>query len=428
MSIYSEKKDENIKKRNEEIDAEKKKAEELVNKSADEAIQRARNELSTKTTEANQEYRDSILRADLQKELDLRDIRESMAKSGMARSGISQTQQTAAVLSAGNKSAKADRQRLATIDALNKSLEDYKNEMNLERENKLFSLQQYANEQKRAYADSQTQWAEGMDLEVANTAETNRRNALTSLGLDDATWYKAINDGWTIEQGVAEKQRLDAERKAAIDSLVASGQISEYIGQAAKVQGYTAEQALALQAEQNETDRKNIESYAIELLGKGYITADSYNRAKNGEIGIGELAREAKDYVESHQTPAGTDWTEDLETMWKNKELTDEIYDLAKQNNLSVAISKRIDGVYVKAKEILGENPSYVSKRDAVGYVLKNSLGYETDNIIFGLLGITDADVDEYSAYNDNLLGGSSLQLNERKEVLEEKKWRRVNN
>lgn len=70
-------------------------------------------------------YLDQVRSAGIQRELDLRNIRETRANMGLSRSGLSATEQTAAILSAGNKVGAASRQRQNAVDALNQSLSDY---------------------------------------------------------------------------------------------------------------------------------------------------------------------------------------------------------------------------------------------------------------------------------------------------------------
>ena len=411
MSVYSQTAEEKIKKKNLEIDAETAKATELVNKNADEAIRRMSGEVSASTSEANQAYRDSILRADLQKELDLRDIRESMAKSGMARSGISQTQQTAAVLSAGNKSAKADRQRLATIDALNKSLADYKNEMNLERENKLFSLEQTANQQKSAYAENQESWVQQMEQKD----ESARVSLLNTLGLDSVTLSKAVSEGWTPEYAAQVKKEKDEAneetRVSELDAAKSSGQLSEYIWQAAKAGGYTLQQALALQLEQNENDRQTLASAALDFLGKGYIDLNTYNRAVNGEIGIGELTKMAQKYVTAHNTKAA-DWTDALNVLYNDGEgvLTPQAYAMAIKNNWDPATALEYQNPKAEPAESLTEKYAKTAKQmlsgslgktGALNYLVDLYKNGYIDDVSFAniatSIGLTDEDVRNYN-------------------------------
>lgn len=84
-----------------------------------------------KTTE--QDYLDIVASNDLQRELDKRQIAETMANLGLTKSGLNATQQTAVQLSAGNKNYAALQQRQKAVNTLRQSLEDYK----MQKENEL---------------------------------------------------------------------------------------------------------------------------------------------------------------------------------------------------------------------------------------------------------------------------------------------------
>ena len=274
----------------------------LINKNYDAAIKQAEQSVATQKAEAEQAYADSILQADIQKELDLRDIREARANMGLSRSGLSATEQTAAILSAGNKAAKADRQRLAAIDALNQSLNEYRNQANLEREGKLLTNQQTATEQIRSYTEGKN-----------TQAENDRRTSLSSLGLDSEMLSRALNEGWTVEQATAAKTEKAAARIAALDAAYTSGQISEAVLLQAKANGLTVDDALVLERSQQLANKESVVESALEFLGKGYIDLNTYRRAENGEIGIAELTNLARqNAAKAATTTTTTDWTSAL--------------------------------------------------------------------------------------------------------------------
>lgn len=126
MSVYSER-GEKLKKENkaavEEQTAAKK---DELDIQVDQQIQSAEQKAAAGIADADARYRDVVDTAAVQRELDRRQIQETMANMGLGRSGLNATQQTAVQLSAGNKMAAASLQRQAAVDSLKKSLAEYK--------------------------------------------------------------------------------------------------------------------------------------------------------------------------------------------------------------------------------------------------------------------------------------------------------------
>ncbi|MBQ4055232.1 MAG: hypothetical protein IJO75_01220 [Clostridia bacterium] len=94
----------------------------------DENIAQAKKETEEQIDKTSDDYLDVVRSAGIQKELDLRDIQETRANMGLSRSGLSATEQTAAILSAGNKVGAAQRNRQQAIDVLEKALLEYETE------------------------------------------------------------------------------------------------------------------------------------------------------------------------------------------------------------------------------------------------------------------------------------------------------------
>lgn len=145
-----------------------------TNKQTDERIASAEASTQELLKQTDEDYIDAINAADLQKELDLRNIRETRANMGLSRSGLSSTEQTAAILSAGNKTAAAQRQRQAAIDTLKKSLADYKIQQEDSRRSGILSIEQSANDSIAKYG--QKVYADAYDAQVAETKELNDAN------------------------------------------------------------------------------------------------------------------------------------------------------------------------------------------------------------------------------------------------------------
>ena len=77
------------KKRQEEL-AEQKKAEQ--NKLSDEKITAAQESVALQKQQTNRDYIDVVRNAEIQREMDLRNIRETRANMGLSRSGLSSTE------------------------------------------------------------------------------------------------------------------------------------------------------------------------------------------------------------------------------------------------------------------------------------------------------------------------------------------------
>lgn len=102
---------------------ETKKAE--VDTQIDQNIASAEANVAEQTEETKQDYFDILRSNEIQRELDKRQIAETMANLGLSKSGLNATQQTAVQLSAGNKNFAAVQQRQKAVDALEKSLKEY---------------------------------------------------------------------------------------------------------------------------------------------------------------------------------------------------------------------------------------------------------------------------------------------------------------
>ena len=107
--------------------AETKKAE--VNTQIDQNIASAEKNVGEQIKTTEQDYLDIVASNDLQRELDKRQIAETMANLGLTKSGLNATQQTAVQLSAGNKNYAALQQRQKAVDTLRQSLEEYRTQM-----------------------------------------------------------------------------------------------------------------------------------------------------------------------------------------------------------------------------------------------------------------------------------------------------------
>lgn len=208
-------------------------------KSANETAQKKKDEITAQVGEANalaerntqeqiedttDEYLDIVRSAGIQKELDLRDIRETRANMGLSRSGLSATEQTAATLSAGNKVGNAQIARQTAIDTLNQSLIDYKNE------NAAWERQQHL-----AIDAAKDESLSKIRTDIFDAATTATSNDYQAGVKADAEKYSAY---------IKSQENNEKSRKDDLKTLKDSGSIDTSLFQYAYMNGLTGKQAL----------------------------------------------------------------------------------------------------------------------------------------------------------------------------------------
>ncbi len=175
---------------------------ENVNKTYDDTIAIAEEETAKKIDETTDDYVDILRSAGIQKELDLRDIQETRANMGLSRSGLSATEQTAAILSAGNKTAEAQRNRQKAIDSLNDGIEKFKREAESKRAADILKIEQQRDTDIFNNDQKWDNWAfEGKEAEKAAN-DTNLVTARTAGLIDDETLQLARDNGWSYEEAI----------------------------------------------------------------------------------------------------------------------------------------------------------------------------------------------------------------------------------
>ncbi len=100
-----------------------------LNDQLDRQLKQAEQEAELQVKELDSSYRSVVDTNAVQKELDKRHVKETLANLGLLRSGTHATQQTAIELSAGNKNAAALLQRQNAVDSLKQSLAEYKRDV-----------------------------------------------------------------------------------------------------------------------------------------------------------------------------------------------------------------------------------------------------------------------------------------------------------
>lgn len=296
----------------------------LAEKDAATSIERAERDTNKQIDQTNADYLDIINTADIQKELDIRNIRETRANMGLSRSGISSTEQTAAILSAGNKTAAAQRQRQAAIDTLQQSLLDYKGDVDSKLAATKLDITQTRDNNIFSFADTKLSQAEQMDLDVAQTKETNRQNGLATL-LQNGTinydvYSQAMGDtGITVE---AAKQMGDAARIAEINN----SNLPDDVKQLALTQGWWLKDAVAYHEQQKgtaETERKNM---VTQYQTAGLIDLTTANKA----IAEGWTAEQIQAHIDTTTQAAKAQQNATLDSLKSKGYISAEICQLAK--------------------------------------------------------------------------------------------------
>lgn len=227
-----------------------------INSAYNTAISKAENDTADQIAGTEDDYLDIVRSAEIQKELDLRDIRETRANMGLARSGLSATEQTAAVLSAGNKTAEAQRQKQKAIDSLNKALLEYKTATESDRHADILKVEQ---DRDAAVLDNANQWDnwviennqadEEARIAAQKSAETQRRSDLDALKeagtITPETYGYALVNGLSTNQAVAYNE---------LSRVVDSGLATEREAVEVIQKGYTPQYAVALLTAKNKLE------------------------------------------------------------------------------------------------------------------------------------------------------------------------------
>lgn len=466
---YQELADESTKKYTEQAKQQAEEQTALVDQNAQANISKAERDTTARIEEADRAYIDMINQADIQKELDMRNIRETRANMGLSRSGLASTEMTAATLSAGNKTAAAQRQRQAAINTLRQSLLDYKNEVERESAAQKLSIKQTADSNILSYGDTKKTWALENDAAVDDANESNRRSGILSLDISDELKTQAIEEGWSIGQaaakGKAVADQIENERKANLYAAWQNKEITEEIyRQAIADPSYDVDDALAAMATYTAGQQEESASFAASLLQSGAISSELYatairagwdiptiidmaNKAKtdtetqrvsaiDAAYQSGAISQYVRDYakvngltanqaklLEQEQRVQGVDANEEalnqnrqiLEDLFDKDDtkskLTPQVYSLAYNEGWDPTLALKIDEGYKKVADEMGQN----GKEAAVQYVMDH---YANDFYIFDavctLAGITDADIDAYRSTKANQRAASGIPLREK--------------
>lgn len=264
-----------------------------LNSQYDQQLAAAQTDVAEQTATAERDYQSEAETIALQRELDLRDIREARANSGLSRSGLSSTEQTAAVLAAGNRTAAARQNKDAVIAALNKSLMEYQTQIETSRSADTLSANQSAESDAAAYRqqvlsdayDAQAKEASAA-ASAAKTAESTRLSTLKTLlsreedGIDAQVYALAVENGWSATQAQAYQQN-----KAQLADLLEKGVISQAAYGDALANGYTA--ASVAQVQQQTAARNTvINQYTAEVRKLLGVAGRAEGPSRSGNLPV----------------------------------------------------------------------------------------------------------------------------------------------
>ena len=239
------------------------------------AAEREARELEKKTTD---DYISAINAIDLQKALDIKDIQETRANMGLSRSGVSATEQTAAVLAAGNRSNAANLQRQKAIDSLTKSLSDYKIQQGDQLRSDILSINESANKAKADYAANlyeKAYDAEATEVETQRKADEaalkERRDSLDSafkyLSDDEKRQYlplymQAIDGGLNGTQflSLVSSEGARLKNESELKTLLDEKKITPQEYESGVKNGLSANQVLEAKTKAEEQQNKIVDA------------------------------------------------------------------------------------------------------------------------------------------------------------------------
>lgn len=342
-------------------EGEKKKQE--VNTQLDQQIAKAESDVALQTKELERDYQDIVDTNAIQKELDRRQIAETMANLGLSRSGLNETQQTAVELSAGNKNAAAMQKRQEAVDSLKRSLAEYK-------------------------------------METENT----RRNSINEIDADVQSAIADYASGIYETATNATSADYQADRKAETDQLKLSLE------------------ATKINTENSKDSEKKYSNKGYQYAGKkdGEVYFKYYDPTANKMMTISSSDLEymlverdglsgsaAASFVESLTKNAGNDYTT---VRYGNGQKDDYLTNLA--NALTLPTTKEDVVIYNIKYGTYLKNPEDVRAHFAQ-QILKSGLSDEEKAKIFSLSGFTKQELEQYmSNYNtpQTIVGAGALQ------------------
>lgn len=158
----------------------------VSNELYDNQVKSINRDYDTQVFEQGKAYEDQYRENAVQKEINKRQVAESMANLGLTDSGLNRTQQTAVQLSYGNNKANIDRQRQSGIDSLNYSR---RQALDTTEQNRLAAnaqIEQGYAEKAAAYDENQKAEAKNMVLSFLEIGAEPPKDMIALSGISDS--------------------------------------------------------------------------------------------------------------------------------------------------------------------------------------------------------------------------------------------------
>lgn len=208
----------------------------VSNELYDNQVKSINRDYDTQVFEQGKAYEDQYRENAVQKEINKRQVAESMANLGLTDSGLNRTQQTAVQLSYGNNKANIDRQRQSGIDSLNYSR---RQALDTTEQNRLAAnaqIEQGYAEKAAAYDENQKAEAKNMVLSYLELGAEPPKDMIALSGMTDSEFNgyrdyykkaiaatKAVNKSKQKNSSVDEKKTKYKVRTAGGSGLDNSG-------------------------------------------------------------------------------------------------------------------------------------------------------------------------------------------------------------
>lgn len=196
----------------------------------DEQIKQAKDSTLLQEQELTDSYNDIVDANEIQKEINLRQIRENVANMGLSNSGLSSTEQTAAILSASNSNAKAKLQLQKSVDSLRNQLANHITGVEDNRRAYQLSQEQAEEADIAKFTSDISGAAYDAEATAMENDEKNRRSgldwALDNDYLTEPEYYQYLADGTSLEDiELNLEYKTKAENIKLLDKLLSSNEI-----------------------------------------------------------------------------------------------------------------------------------------------------------------------------------------------------------
>ena len=264
MSAYSERGDKLKKENKAAVDKQTAAKKDELDQQIDQNIQSAEQTVSAGIADADARYRGVVDSAAVQRELDRRQIRETMANMGLGRSGLNATQQTAVQLSAGNKQAAAAVQRQAAVDSLKQSLAEYRMKSETDRRVGKQEIEETAQKGIAEYDANVDKW-----VSEAESTEYKANQEATAKKYEADTEATTALAKMQIESAQKQQEAVTERNLKLIDGMHEEGTIDDDLYLLAAGEGWTASEVKTV------NERSGVIKKADNSEGSAYTKDDA---------------------------------------------------------------------------------------------------------------------------------------------------------